>query len=231
MSIEVGNSFTHLTGNTLGYKLPDMKNSTLSERLILAMTEKNISQGALAKAVGVAQPTIFRLVKGTAKGSSKLVDIAKALSVRADWLANGEGPMWDDDSQEFSGAREPFVAYDTGIVAVSVWVDGTKTQDSIWVPKSVSSKNTRAYSLERNSGCAEAPAGTVIVVDTKERPGTGDLVYAKVNQVHSVYRFLDGGNSGFLAVDDTRIPIIDVETSAEIIGVVVFILRDLKRKK
>ncbi len=224
------NAFSHLTTYTLAYRLADMKNSTLTERLIYAMAEKNLSQGGLAKAAGIAQPTINRLVKGTAKGSSKLVDIANALSVRADWLANGHGPMRDGiDKERFPELNESD-RY-AGITPVSIWIGETKTADVIWMPKRTAHSNTRAYRLSRNSGCAEAPAGTVVVVDTKELPGTGDYVFAKVNNSTSVYRFLDGGTSGFLSVDDERIPLIDIDKSAEIVGVIVFLLRDLSRRK
>lgn len=55
-----------------------------------------MSQGALAKASGVAQPTIWRLTSGNARGSTKIVEIANALGVRSEWLSTGVGPMRDD---------------------------------------------------------------------------------------------------------------------------------------
>lgn len=68
----------------------------LAERLNQAMELSGMSQGALAKASGVAQPTIWRLTSGNARGSTKIVEIANALGVRSEWLSTGIGPMRDD---------------------------------------------------------------------------------------------------------------------------------------
>lgn len=229
MSIDLSNTFTQLTCNTHGYKLPVMK-TTLAERLTQAMTARNFSQGALAKASGVAQPTIWRLANGEAKGSRKLVDIANAMSVSVDWLANGIGEM--DSGERMSYPQPPANNMQLGgVFPVRIWDLEGKTDQDVYVPEVVKSKTCRAYVLSSNSGCAEAPAGTIVVIDTAEKPGNGDLVYAKVNSSYSVYRFLNGGNSGFLAVDDPRVPLIDISSSAELIGVAVFLLRDLKRRK
>lgn len=84
-----------LTINTLAYKLNPMKNETLADRLTKAMNDSGMTQGALAKASGVAQPTIWRLTSGNARGSTKIVEIANALGVRVEWLSTGEGPMQD----------------------------------------------------------------------------------------------------------------------------------------
>jgi len=229
MRIDSGNNFRQLTCNTRGYKLPLMK-TTLAERLAQAMNARDMSQGALARASGIAQPTIWRLVKGQAKGSTKLVAIAKALRVNADWLDSGIGEMESGLEMTYPDPTEHQMKLGS-VFPVNIWNQDGKTDDEVYVPVVVKSDTCRAYVLSRNSGCAEAPAGTIVVIDTGEKPGNGDLVYAKVNSSFSVYRFLEGGDSGFLTVDDSRIPIIDIETSAELIGVAVFLLRDLKRKK
>ncbi|WP_243677230.1 helix-turn-helix domain-containing protein [Sodalis glossinidius] len=225
-----GNAFMHLTNNTHPYKLQSMK-TTLSERLFQAMSVRNISQSALAKAAGMAQPTIWRLVKGQSQGTTKLVDIANALSVNVEWLANGSGDM--DSSQ---GVKDLSAlcnnATHTNFFPVELWSDNNRpTGEFIYAPNAIKSKTCQAYVLKRNSGCLEAPAGTIIVVDIDELPGNGDLVYAHVNGGYSVYRFVDGGPMGFLSVDDKRVPLVEVSSDSGIIGVVVFLLRDLKRRK
>lgn len=82
-----------MTINTQAYKLNIMKKETLSDRLNKAMELAGMSQGALAKASGVAQPTIWRLTSGNARGSTKIVEIANALGVNSEWLSTGIGPM------------------------------------------------------------------------------------------------------------------------------------------
>ncbi|WP_025122261.1 MULTISPECIES: helix-turn-helix transcriptional regulator [unclassified Serratia (in: enterobacteria)] len=72
--------------------------TTLSERLSIAMELRGISQGMLAERVGVSQPSIWKLVSGRTHSSRKLVEIARELNVRPEWLARGEEPMWEDVS-------------------------------------------------------------------------------------------------------------------------------------
>jgi len=54
------------------------------------------SQSALARASGVPQPTINRILKGTGKKgpeTSTIVQLAQACNVAAQWLMDGTGPM------------------------------------------------------------------------------------------------------------------------------------------
>lgn len=76
-----------------------MNKMTFSERLSLAMSEAGYTQGALAEAVGMAQPSVWKLVSGGAKGSRKSVEISKVLGVRPEWLSTGEGAMREDGQQ------------------------------------------------------------------------------------------------------------------------------------
>lgn len=73
------------------YLLPD----TLDERLSIAMSLRDISQGELARKVGMSQPAIFKLVNGETKTSRKIVEIALALEVNPTWLQCGKGEMTD----------------------------------------------------------------------------------------------------------------------------------------
>ena len=160
-----------------------------------------MTQAALAEASGVAQPTIWRLVNGNAKGSSKLVDIANALAVNIDWLANGVGDMESPNSTpQFRADRS---------LEIPVWDENGYTGDAILSP-------------------VGAPAGSIAIVDTHLQPGTDDLVIAQIGNSFSVYKFLEGGTQGFLAVDDSRVPLIDISSSV-LLGVVVFLVRDFRR--
>ena len=60
-------------------------------------------------------------------------------------------------------------------------------------------------------------------------PESGDLVIARVNERISVYRYLEGPSNGFLTVDDPRLPAVELSPSAELIGVAIFLIRDLRR--
>ncbi|WP_241597671.1 XRE family transcriptional regulator [Rosenbergiella epipactidis] len=65
---------------------------TFSERLALAMSNAGMTQGGLAKSVGMAQSSVNKLLNG-AQSSRKSVQIASALGVSPEWLSSGEGEM------------------------------------------------------------------------------------------------------------------------------------------
>lgn len=195
---------------------------SFSSRLKKAMAEGGFTQASLAKETGLAQSMIWKLASGNAKGTSKLVVLSKALGVRPEWLGEGSGPMRDGDKQEKERlSTDPFFPvqiYD-GDIHTNVWLH---------VPDIIKSESCRAYHIDEATGCAEVPSGTYIVVDSSESPGNNDLVYAKIGDKTSVYRFIRGGAEDFLSVDDSRVPLIPTNSS-EIKGVIVFLLRGLKR--
>ena len=63
------------------------------DRVKQRMQELDIKQDELAKAAELTQPAIFKLLAGKTKRTTRLAEIAKALGVRPQWLATGEGPM------------------------------------------------------------------------------------------------------------------------------------------
>lgn len=68
---------------------------TFSERLKMALDASSMSQEQLAKAVGITQPAIAKLISGRAKSSKKSLEMAIALNVNPAWLVNGVGAIRD----------------------------------------------------------------------------------------------------------------------------------------
>ncbi|MGL4674634.1 MAG: XRE family transcriptional regulator [Wohlfahrtiimonas sp.] len=62
----------------------------LKDRLKEAREKAGITQQQLADSAGIAQSTIMFLESGRNKGSTRIVDIAKALGVSPDWLLYGK---------------------------------------------------------------------------------------------------------------------------------------------
>ena len=147
LSIKTFNTYRYLTKYTHSYRLQDMKKTTLSERLNIAMQKRGMTQGALAKASGVAQPTIWRLTSGGAKASRKVVDIANALKVSVDWLANGDGEMEDDGKEYRVPAHSK--ASPSGMFPVNIWDKDNELDGVVFVPEAVKSDSCRAYILEK----------------------------------------------------------------------------------
>lgn len=77
---------------------------SFSERLLAAMRAAGETQGGLAKKVGMAQSSVNKLLNG-ANGSRKTVEIARVLSVSADWLASGRGGMLLTETTEPSNIK------------------------------------------------------------------------------------------------------------------------------
>jgi DNA-binding XRE family transcriptional regulator len=74
------------------------------ERLLLARKRAGLSQAELGSRVGLGQTAIAE-AESTGLGTTKTVQIAEALGVRAQWLADGTGPMLTDDQEPPPSAR------------------------------------------------------------------------------------------------------------------------------
>lgn len=217
--IIICNSQRNLTGDYFGNSVHIMK--TLSERLAYALSlNKGMSQYDLADAAGLKQPSIAKLLSGGSKSSTKTVQLANALGVSPEWLSEGRG-------DPIPGKNEnPLPRLDLSS-QIPVWDENGRTGDSITSPKGKPPPQWRAYVMRRNTGCSEIPEGTIVIVDSERKPGTDNIVIANVNGNISAYLYLESGDgSGFLAVDDDRIPLTPV-SSEQIMGVAIFIIREL----
>ncbi len=67
--------------------------TTLSDRLKQSRKNAGLTQSAVAKAVGITQPTYQALEAGKVTKSSYLLQIAEVLKVDTHWLATGERMM------------------------------------------------------------------------------------------------------------------------------------------
>lgn len=184
---------------------------TLSERLAKAMVETGFdSQTQLARAAGVEQSAISKIIAGASKTSKHSSKLAAAMGISADWLINGAGNMM--------GANErPLQKIDVSKL-VRVFDENGDTGEAItWV--SDVPDHYRAYIMKRNTGIAQAPAGTVVVVNPDRSPATDDLVVTLISGNLSVFRYhLSGDGVGFLSLDDARVPITPVRAVSDVIG-------------
>lgn len=184
----------------------------LSERLYTAMQKTGItSQTDLALRAGVNQSIISKILRGKNESSKYSGRLAAALGISADWLINGSGSMNGGDSSlqkvDFS-------------TLVPVWDAEGKTDDSFSWSERVP-EHFRVYLLRKNSGINNISAGSVVLVDPDTTPGTNDLVLAVIKNEVAIYRYISGGmNHGFLAVDDARVPLLEITEPECIKGVV-----------
>ncbi|WP_340619641.1 helix-turn-helix domain-containing protein [Xenorhabdus siamensis] len=200
---------------------------TLADRLKEAMADKGLTQSSLAKKAGMAQSMIWKLLSGTATKTGRIIDLAQALGVRPEWLSDGSGNKLHDED-DMAGQYNRYVS-------VKIYEQEHATRDAFMVPALSEQKaafdTCRAYRIPQNTGCADVPAGALIVVDTQGERGNDDLVYARIGEQYSVYRYKLGGGMGYLSVDDTRVPLIPVSPEIDIVGVIVCLFRGMKRKR
>ncbi len=184
----------------------------ISDRLHLAMQKTGLSsQTELALRSGVNQSIISKILAGKNETSKYSGKLAAALGVSADWLINGAGSMDGGD------ATLEKIDFST---LVPVWNEAGQTDDSFSWSERVPD-HYRAYLLRKNSGINNISAGSVVLVDPNSTPGTNDLVLAVIKNDVSIYRYLTGGlNHGFLAVDDERVPLIEITEPEWVKGVV-----------
>ncbi|WP_129543392.1 helix-turn-helix domain-containing protein [Serratia sp. 1D1416] len=201
---------------------------SFSERLNYAMKMAGHTQGSLAKAVGMAQSSVWKLVSGQANSSRKTVEIANVLGIRPEWLTTGKGEMRADDGKKSSPPKSESLSQDQ--FRVAVYNGSSPTGEELFIPIKLAADTSRAYYVSSNTGCSMVPANTYIVVDSAETASDGDLVYAKSNGSYSVYNFVQGGKFGYLSVDDPRVPLLEIGKETEVLGVVVFLSRIIKQR-
>jgi transcriptional regulator with XRE-family HTH domain len=80
----------------------------LSERVRLAREAAGLTQAQLAKACGIAQPSVHDLESGRTKNprSSSLLKIANALGQTPEWLVNGTGELSSAPASEIISPDE-----------------------------------------------------------------------------------------------------------------------------
>ncbi|WP_456309804.1 helix-turn-helix domain-containing protein [Serratia proteamaculans] len=231
MSINNSNTLGYLTDNIPSYIVTDMKTKNLAERLQMAMDARGHTQVSLAEAAGVSQPSIWKIVTGKTQSTKRIVEIANALNVRPEWLLSGTGEM---DAQTVSNSvySHDKSERDTALLEpddkhrfINVWDESGITSDVSLVPQQAKYKNARAYRLKHPSGFSEIPQGSIIIVDTDEKPGNEDYVFVDINGTQSIYKFKSGGALGYLDSGDARIPLLPITEETNIVGVVVFLSR------
>ncbi|WP_105745641.1 helix-turn-helix domain-containing protein [Cronobacter dublinensis] len=199
--------------------------TTLSQRLEIAMTAGGFSQASLAEAAGVSQPTVWKIVSGRTQSSAKIVDLAKALGVRPEWLAHGVGSM---KSEQIETSNASSIVYE-GTIALPLYDESEKQIGLTIVPEAINPETSRAYKLNYETGFPELPQGCTIVVDSEETPVNNDFVYAKINGKSSAYRYLTRGPQNYLDIGDSRLGLVLIDELVEILGVIVFMARSFRR--
>lgn len=203
----------------------------LSINIKKRMREMKLTQLQLAEIAGVSQVTIHKLVNGKITNSSRIVDLAKALETRPEWLQYGVG--------------EPKAEYtvDTTI-NTRMFPLITEAQAAKWSKKSIERIEKKAISWEITSSNPSSnafwlkvngdsmatqsgisvPDGYNILVDANRKVKSGDLVIAKRladSQILFKQFIVDAGEKYLKPLNDAYKLIEFDDELHKIIGVVV----------
>lgn len=167
----------------------------LAKRLKHAREQAGLSQAALAKLIGSGQSTIGSIENGRNQGSGKLLQIARVLRVRPEWLETGRGPM-----QEINGAeanvspaaigerRIPLLNY----VQAGAFVDCGQnfTMEDVEYLLTDLDLSERAFALQikGDSMLPDFKEGDRIIVDCEVTPRPGDFVVAKNSEQEATFK-------------------------------------------
>lgn len=167
---------------------------TFSERINAAMSAAGLSQAQLADMVGVSQPAVQKMAAGKTSGSRKMVELARALGVQAEWLSTGSGPMRADGQQPAAPVvTTPSNAYRVEVMNLSVSAGpGTVNSEFVEVLRSVEyspedarlmfdgrkQEQVRIINVRGDSMSGTIEPGDLLFVDISVNNFDGDGIYA-----------------------------------------------------
>ncbi|EPG4681910.1 TPA: helix-turn-helix transcriptional regulator [Klebsiella pneumoniae] len=167
--------------------------TTLAERLREARKAASMTQKTLGDAVGVSQAAIQKIETGRAAQTTKLLDIAKALRVRPEWLSSGTGTMRADgeDDKKPSHINHDVFRVDILDLAVSAG-PGIVNQEFVEILHSVEyapaearhmfdgrkAENIRIINVRGDSMSGTIEPGDLLFVDISVKSFDGDGIYA-----------------------------------------------------
>ncbi|HDB9894038.1 TPA: helix-turn-helix transcriptional regulator [Escherichia coli] len=167
--------------------------TTLSERLKEARLARGLTQKALGDLVGVSQAAIQKIETGKANQTTKIVEIANALGVRAEWLSSGVGNMPDSTVQPIQTTVSHSKYFKIDVLDIEVSAGpGVINREFVEVLRSVEysfddarhmfdgrkAENIRIINVRGDSMSGTIEPGDLLFVDITVKSFDGDGIYA-----------------------------------------------------
>ncbi|HCQ6509547.1 TPA: helix-turn-helix transcriptional regulator [Klebsiella pneumoniae] len=194
--------------------------TTLAERLREARKAAGMTQKTLGDAVGVSQAAIQKIETGRAAQTTKLLDIAKALRVRPEWLSSGTGDMRADgeDDKKPSHINHDVFRVDILDLAVSAG-PGIVNQEFVEILHSVEyapaearhmfdgrkAENIRIINVRGDSMSGTIEPGDLLFVDISVKSFDGDGIYAFLYDDTAHVKRLQKMKDKLLVISDNKI--------------------------
>ena len=217
---------------------------TLSERIQMARKQAKLTQKELADRVGISQTAVHKLECGRSRSSRRTVTIALTCGVDPIWLDTGRGEMLlggatpGMDQAEFARASEEGEIYRAPIFArlpLISWEEANKYCEEAaesfhpkdvesWIPVAPrSSDRTFAVRVPDDSMEPEFQEGEIIIVDPALPGKHNQFLMARMegDSMATFKQLIVVGNKKYLKPLNPRYPLIDMQGSLEVCGVVV----------
>ena len=197
---------------------------TIGQRIREARQVYQLSQGGLAKRVGVSAAAVWQWESGDVRGlkPTNLLATARALGVNVQWLVYGSGRMYDDATGP--AARVPVVPWhNAGQVEHSIREDKcTEYVDAAFSPHA----RLFAVVIPDDSMAGEIPRGSTLAVDPGLTPEPGDYIMVRHIETGDVScrKLIRDGGKLYLQAANPAYPMHPAE-GHEIIGVVREVIR------
>ena len=179
-----------------------------------------MTQKTLGDAVGVSQAAIQKIETGRAAQTTKLLDIAKALRVRPEWLSSGTGDMRADgeDDKKPSHINHDVFRVDILDLAVSAG-PGIVNQEFVEILHSVEyapaearhmfdgrkAENIRIINVRGDSMSGTIEPGDLLFVDISVKSFDGDGIYAFLYDDTAHVKRLQKMKDKLLVISDNKI--------------------------
>ncbi|MNJ46306.1 LexA family protein [Pseudomonas alkylphenolica] len=225
----------YLKGNNACFTLSGMNEDTgtLKDRIHSRRVALGLSQQQLAEKAGVSQVTIQHLESGRNATSKKLVEIARALNVSAEWLDSGKSSTAEPSN--VAPAMQPNMSYRYPVVswvAAGAWAEAVEPFPPGFSDRyEISDYNSKgvAFWLEVKGDSMTSPVGTsitegmMILVDTEAEAISGKLVVAKLADSNEATfkKLVDDGGRRYLKPLNPAYPVEMCAENCRIVGVVV----------
>lgn len=211
--------------------------SSFGNRVKKRREELGLSQGELAKATGLAQPTISNIESGRNKSSSYAVQLAGALKCSPQWLATGKSDKAASPESHYNVSpgpdlrgRVPLISWTTAgkwAEAQDPYIPGEAEE---WVVTTATvGPNAFALRVVGDSMEPRIPDGAIVIIDPSRSYKHGSVVLAKRSSDQEAtlkQLWFDGAVPKLRPLND-RYPILDMPHDTRIIGVAVKIELDL----
>ncbi|MBF0381599.1 MAG: helix-turn-helix domain-containing protein [Magnetococcales bacterium] len=208
----------------------------LSDRILQARQNAELTQRELARRVGISLTTVYNLEHGKALYSRRLVTIAIVCGVQPAWLESGRGEMLlsavnsvfnTKSCRDISPIFAQIPMISLGIINVlNSWNDHDQIMTMCDELLPVLPRNKgQHYGLRVPDDSMEPDfyEGEIIVVDSELAATNNHFVIARLgDESHTTFKQLVIiGDKKYLRPSNPRYPIIEVEGELEVFGVVV----------